>query len=138
MTLTRRFITHSFILVIILAVFFSPFLALAQADPVDADGLGLIPCDGSAEKPCDFNALMMLINKIISFILFALALPIAAIMFAYAGFLMVTSGGSAESKGKAKNIFTNAVFGIVIAAGSWLIVKTILTILGFDGGWIGF
>ena len=105
---------------------------------------GLVPCDnivgadGKIANPCDFNAFMALINKVIRFILFALAIPIAAIMFAYAGFLMVTSGGSTEARGKAKKIFTNAAYGLVIAATAWLIVRTILSILGYDGAWIGF
>lgn len=107
---------------------------------------GLIPCtntpnaDGtiSVADKCDFNAFMTLINNVIGFILFYMVIPIAAIMFFYAGFKMVTSGGSAESKTKAKEIFTNAVYGLVIAAGAWLIVKTILSILGYSGAWIGF
>ncbi|MES3032097.1 MAG: pilin [Patescibacteria group bacterium] len=108
------------------------------------DGKGLVPCDNTPDdkgviaKPCDFNAFMKLINTVIHFVLFSLAIPIAAIMFFYAGFLMVTSGGSAEAKSKAKNIFSNAVYGLVIAAGAWLIIRTILSILGYNGSWIGF
>ena len=113
-------------------------LTFTPPPPPAGSWLGLVPCDGSRENPCDFNAFMALINKVIRFILFALAIPIAAIMFAYAGFLMVTSGGSTEARGKAKKIFTNAAYGLVIAATAWLIVRTILSILGYDGAWIGF
>lgn len=81
---------------------------------------------------------LALINNVISFILKVLALPIAAIMFAYAGFLLVTSGGSTEARGKAKNIFTNTAIGLIIVAGAYLIIRTILSILGYDGAWIGF
>ena len=82
---------------------------------------------------------MELINKVIKFILFNLAVPIAAIMFAYAGFLMVTAGGEAASaRTRAKNIFINTLFGLIIAAGAWLIISTILSILGYEGSWIGF
>lgn len=88
---------------------------------------------------CDFNAFMGLINNIIKFILFDLAVPIAAIMFAYAGFLLVTAGGEAAgARTKAKSIFTNAVIGLVLAAAAWLIIRTILLILGYEGDWIGF
>jgi len=59
-------------------------------------------------------------------------------MFFYAGLKMVTSGGSAEARGKAKSIFTNAVLGLAIAVGAWLIIRTILSILGYQGAWIGF
>ncbi len=114
---------------------------------------GLVPCGKPATAvttvsgktyqvgqviPCDFNSFMKLIDNIMKFILFSLAVPIAALMFAYAGFKLVTSGGSAEAKTRAKTIFFHAVLGIVIAAGAWLIVKTILDILGYQGDWIGF
>ena len=108
--------------------------------PVASSAAGLVPpCDStSVPGQCTwgFVEFMKLINNVIGFILFDLALPIAALMFFYAGFLMVTSAGSSESKSKAKNIFSNAVFGLVIAAGAWLIVKTILSVLGFKGAWI--
>ena len=81
---------------------------------------------------------MSLINDVIRFILFKMVVPIAAIMFAYAGFLMVTSGGSTEQWSKAKKIFTNVAFGFIIAVAAWLIIRTILLILGYEGGWIGF
>ena len=116
-----------------------PVFSYAQAPNPDA---GLVPC-GKPDQTgkivqCNFQGFMQLIDNIMKFILFSLAVPIAAIMFAYAGFKLVTSGGSAEAKTRAKTIFSHAVFGIVIAAGAWLIVKTILDILGYQGAWIGF
>ncbi|MDO8659875.1 MAG: pilin [Candidatus Parcubacteria bacterium] len=88
---------------------------------------------------CGFNDFIALINRVISFILFNLAIPISAIMFAYAGFLLVTAGGAGE-KTKAKDIFTNTATGLVIAAGAWLVVNTLLSILAKPGmwSWIGF
>lgn len=106
--------------------------------PIISFAKGLIQCGGQGEPVCDFTALMSLVNTIIHFILFYLAIPISAIMFFYAGFLMVTSAGSSESKTKAKGIFSSAVYGLVVAAAGWLIIRTILQILGFDGAWIGF
>jgi hypothetical protein len=98
-----------------------------------------IPVGGQVSNPCDFFGFMDLVNGIINFIIQNLAIPIAAIMFFYAGFLMVTAGGeSAQAKTKAKEIFTNTVIGLAIAVGCWIIVKTILSILGYNGAWIGF
>ena len=112
------------------------------AVPAISFAAGLVPdcVVDSVTRKCiwGFNELMKLIDNIMKFILFSLAVPIAAIMFAYAGFKLVTSGGSAEAKTRAKTIFFHAVLGIVIAAGAWLIVKTILDILGYKGDWIGF
>ena len=103
-----------------------------------SDLSGLVHCDGSTAHPCDFNALIDLINTIIHFLLFDLALPITAIMFVYAGFELVTSGGSTEKRGIAKKVFTNAALGFIIAIAGWLIIKTVLVILGYNGSWIGF
>jgi len=125
------------------AIHFLIFLMLAM--PL-VSSAALIPCgrspgpgvDPATTHPCEFNDVMALINTVIRFVLFNLAVPIAAIMFFYAGFELVTSGGSTEKRGIAKKVFTNAVVGLVIAAGAWLIIRTILSILGYEGAWIGF
>ena len=70
-----------------------------------------------------------------------MVIPIAAIMFAYAGFELVTSGGSTEKKSKAKEIFTNVAIGLVLSAGAFVIIHTILSIVGYSTGagwnWFG-
>ena len=103
----------------------------------------LIPCGTKANPaPCNgsegWNNLMKLINNVINFIFVRLAIPIAAIMFAYAGFELLTSGGDVAKMTKAKSVFTNVAIGLIFVAASWLIVNTILTTLGYDGSWIGF
>lgn len=102
----------------------------------------LIPCGTTNSAPCEgnegWNNLMKLINNIVNFILFRLALPLAAIMFAYAGFELLTSGGNTEQMKKAKKIFINVAIGLILAAAAWLIVNTILSTLGYNGSWIGF
>ncbi len=89
---------------------------------------------------CGFNEFIDLINNVIEFILFYMAVPIAAIMFAYAGFLMVTAGGeAAHARQEAKEIAMNTVIGLIFVLAAFLIVKTILSILGYtDASWIGF
>jgi hypothetical protein len=117
------------IFISIFLMFIVPSLSLAAE---------LVPCDNTT-TPCDFNQLMNLVNTVIHFILFDMAIPIAAIMFAYAGFLLITAGGeTAGARTKAKSIFWNAVWGLVIAAAAWLIIRTVLSILGYSGAWIGF
>lgn len=115
------FILFSLILIL------SPFLMFAQGD-------GLVPCTDD----CDFNKFLELINKVLHYVVIGLAVPIMAIMFCYAGFLMLTSGGEASQKTKAKKIFTNVAIGFIIAAAAFIIVKFILNLLGYDGAWIGF
>jgi len=100
--------------------------------PVDSLSGKLVPCDETNE-PCNFNKFLDLINNVLKFVFVDLVLPIAAIMFAYAGFELVTSGGSTEKKSKAKSIFTNVAIGLIVAAAAFLIVKAILSIVGYTG-----
>lgn len=112
-----------------------PFVSLAEPLPANS----LVPCDNSAEHPCGFAQLLTMVNGVIDFIFLKMAVPIAAIMFFYAGFSMITAGGeSAHARTKAKSIFLNTVIGLILAMASWVIVKTILSILGYEGAWIGF
>ena len=108
--------------------------------PVVSRAARLVPCDNSANNPCDFGQLMNMIYLVIRFVLFNLAMPIAAVMFFYAGFELVTSGGSEGKREMAKNIFTNTAIGLAIAVAAFLIVRAILSILSSEGAWtwIGF
>ncbi len=117
-------------------VFLAVFLILVMPALSFAYHLGdpLVP----ACTNCSWKDLMDLVNNVITFILEGMVIPIAAIMFVYAGFELVTSGGSTEKIGIAKKVFTNTVIGLILAVASWLIVKTILSILGYNGAWIGF
>jgi hypothetical protein len=117
-----------------------PVLSLAADTP-------LVPCNnntapdsnGNLPVKCDFTQLMNMVNIVIHFILYDMVIPIAAIMFAYAGFLLVTAGGEAAgARTKAKSIFTNAAIGLLIAVAAFLIIRTILSILGYNGTWLGF
>ena len=102
---------------------------------VDASskGGGLVP-DCPAEG-CGFDHLMKLINNVIKFLLFTIATPLAALIFVYAGFMLLTSGGSSEKMTTAKKILTNLIIGYVIALAAWLVINTILTseFLGYKG-----
>jgi len=98
---------------------------------------GLVPCGGTSDSPCDFTALLKLINNVINFLLFDISLPICAVVFMYAGWLFMTSGDNSTKKSQAKSVFWHVLFGWAIALASWLIVHTILVALGYDGSWIG-
>ncbi len=99
-------------------------------DMPDPDAI--IPCDGTPASPCGFPELMILIQRIINYLLFYMVLPIAAILCAYIGFLFVTSGANPGNRQKAKDMIPKFLFGLVIALAAWLIVKVILTTLGYD------
>ncbi len=103
-------------------------------------GQGLVPrCNignivgTDYENSCDFDDFMEIINRLINFVLFVLATPLFAILIMYAGFLYMFDGGNEKNISQAKSIFKNAMFGYGIALVAWLVVKTILVSLGFNG-----
>jgi len=127
-------ITKFLIFISILCFFLLPALSF---------GADLIPCGTTSNPtPCGgaegWNQLMTLVNNVIHFVLFDMVVPIAAIMFAYAGILLIFSGGDTSKRSKAKSIFINVAIGFIIAIAAWLIIEFILTLLGYNGSWIGF
>ncbi len=131
---TTKFLIFLVIFLMLIMPVFS--LAYTLGDPL------VPPCtsvSATGQPPsCGWNDLMTLVNNVITFILYYMVIPIAAIMSAYAGFLMVTAGGEAAgARTKAKSIFTNALVGLVIATAAWLIVKLILSILGYNEPLLG-
>lgn len=118
------------------AFLFYPFISFG-ADRYVA-GEGLVPkcgevVNGVIENPCNFDRLIDMINKVINFIIIDMATPVFAIIIIYVGFLYLTSGASKGNKDKAKKIAKNALLGYVLILAAWLIVKTILNFVDYNG-----
>ncbi len=92
----------------------------------------LVPCGTSTTPPCNWCYLMQLIKNIID-LLMSIVFPLAAVMVVVGGIMILTAGGSAERVSKGRQIVTAAVIGILIALLSWLIIDTIIKVLG--GNW---
>src|SRR3989344_3246116 len=85
----------------------------------------LIVCNGPS---CQFSDLIVLIQNLIhNLIVFSTFLAVAA--FAWAGFLLLTSGGSESAKTKAKDVFVKVMKGYLWILAAWLLVYTITSIL---------
>ena len=126
-------ISKFLISILVFLILVVPVLSFAE------EWAGLVPCGKAGPPPCGFNDIMKLVDEVIKFILYYMVVPIAAIMFAYAGFELITSGGSTEKRSVAKKVFFNAVLGFVISLAAFLIVKLILSILGYtDAASFGF
>ncbi len=97
---------------------------------------GLTTCDGIVVE-CTFEKLLLLVNKVLRFLIFIIGVPIVTLSFAYAGFLMVTSGGNSGKKEEAKKIITSATIGLVVLLAAWLIVRTVLLVFGYSGPLLG-
>jgi len=114
-------------------IFTPPLLVLGAGLVPDCNKGEIDPVTQNYKNPCGFNALMEIVNKVINFVLIDLATPLFALILVYVGWLYLSDMGAAENKTKAKKILQNAVIGYVIALAAWLIVKTLLTSLGFTG-----
>ncbi len=102
---------------------------------------GLVPCgygvftggnESSSSTGCQACNLAQLIQNIMTFAI-GIAVPIAAALFAYAGFLYITSASSPGNIGKAKGIFKDALIGFLIAICAWLIINTLLHVIFSQG-----
>ena len=110
------------------ALILVPLIGLAQ--PAST----IIPCglnsaNGVVTDPCTFNHLIILAQNVINFLIFRIAAPLGAIMFAYAGFLYITNHGNEGQVTQAHEIFLYVFWGLVIALAAWLLVNFILTFL---------
>ncbi len=121
-------IYNTYIFIIAGLILFTPVFLFAQWSPGDDS---IIPCDGTTQNPCNLNEMVVLVSNIISFFIY-IAPFIAAILFAYAGFLYITAGGKQGQIAEAHKIFTQVAIGLVIMLAAWLIVKMILVGLGAE------
>ncbi len=90
---------------------------------------GLIPCGHGVNDQCTFADLMALGRNIVNFLIL-LSIPLAAIAFAYSGFLLLTAGGDVGKRGKAKEIFVKVLWGFIFVISAWLIVYTFTRLTG--------
>ncbi|MBI2120266.1 MAG: hypothetical protein HYT94_01420 [Parcubacteria group bacterium] len=101
---------------------------------------GLVPCGYQEVAPggdatvaaedCDFWDLIQLAKNIIDFLLYTIAMPLAAIMFAYAGWLYLSAAGNESKVKEAHNIFGMVAMGLALALAAWLIINAIVVGLG--------
>ncbi len=97
---------------------------------------GLVQC-GTGEGPesaneCGFNDIISLIQRVINFLLFVIAMPLAAIALTWTGFqlMLASSQGKADGLGMLKQRMFLIVGGFGLALAAWLIVHAIVAGLG--------
>ena len=83
---------------------------------------GLVPCDTN----CHFNDFIQLVENIINYLLIV-AVPIAGVAFAYAGFLYLTAAGNPGKIEEAHGIFTSVMIGIIIMLVAWVLIHTLVS-----------
>lgn len=127
--------TFAVVLLLVVAVFFvSAGIATAQQLKPTDEGFQLVPCDGTPQSPCDYNAFIKGVRTLINFFI-AFAIPVSALAFAWAGFKYLTAGGDSGEVKKAHEIFKKVMVGFIMVLAGWLIVQTITSVFlepGFD------
>lgn len=109
---------------LLVGIFSAPMLASAAVPfwgPIIPDAYNVCAAN--------WGLVIVVINNIISLgITLAIAI-VAPLSFAYAGFLLLTSGGDPGKRGQARRAITNVVVGIVVALASYLIVAALMAVL---------
>lgn len=105
---TANFLVVSFITI-------TPLVVLA---------LPLVPC-GGADKPCTVACFYVMIDRIIDFILWDIATPLAATALMVSGIMLVL-GGSEKAIATGKEILKFTLYGLFFAFAAWLIIDMIL------------
>lgn len=104
----------------ILAGFLSVFVF---AVPVYAWAAIGIPCDG---PNCTFDDVIKLANNIIKFLMYDVAVPLAALGFMFMGARMVLFPDKESEKTKAKEGAMDIIKGFAIMLGAYVLIKTVL------------
>ncbi|MEK7461775.1 MAG: hypothetical protein AAB586_01760 [Patescibacteria group bacterium] len=88
----------------------------------------LIVCQGTTADPCTLGHLILLAKNLIN-ALVIISTFLATAAFAYAGSILLVSGGNESEKNKAKEIFRKVLIGYLWILGAWLLVYTITSAL---------
>ena len=85
-------------------------------------------CDG---PNCTCDDLILLANRLLNTGIYV-AVVLSALLFAWAGWKMMSGNatGNSEAIGEAKKVIWNVIIGLVIILASWLLVSSILGVLG--------
>lgn len=103
-------------------------LAAVQVAQAADNGMGLIPCDGD---DCTLNSVLQLANNLMGFF-FKTVLPIILVVtIVYVGYSYITAGGNPSKRVKIGRLALNIVLGLLIMLCAWVVVQTILSVLGY-------
>jgi hypothetical protein len=85
---------------------------------------------------CDLCDFLQLVQNILNALIF-ISVVTATVLFAWAGFLLITNNGNPGRVTRAKSIFVSVLVGIIVILAAWLIVDTIMKTLtdGKLGPW---
>ena len=80
--------------------------------------------------------LLQLFQNLLNFA-FTITVPIAVIVLVYGGFRIMTAAGSPEGMKAGRDAVVTALIGVAIVFGAWIVINTILNIVGLSLGGLG-
>ena len=91
---------------------------------------GLVPCGPAYCNICQLCHLFAMLINIVTFLFICLVPPMAVLGIVGAGLSVMFAGGDPSKLKRAKDIMKNTVIGLVLIYGAWVIVSSILTVIG--------
>lgn len=108
-----------------------PVFVFSQGAP-PPQNQGLVPCNG---PDCTIEKFFEMLGRIYNFIVWDIATPLAIIGLTIGGIFMLISAGDPGLFGKGKEILKWSIIGLALVFGSFVIIRFILTTLGYTGNW---
>ncbi|MFT5360119.1 MAG: hypothetical protein ACI88L_000601 [Candidatus Paceibacteria bacterium] len=121
---------------IAMQMFFIPAVVFAATIIPDCNNVVIqagLPNAGQFVTACNFGHFLELLSNVIRFIALNLTAPAIAVAIAYAGFLIMTSGGDTGKRKEAKEIFVKVGLGLMFIIGAWVLVHALYSGLGYGG-----
>ncbi|MEK7150748.1 MAG: transglycosylase SLT domain-containing protein [Patescibacteria group bacterium] len=122
---------YFFLLFVLLSLFATPLAFAASVPPPD-----LVPQGCQTGCPCSLCDLYTLGRNIVNFLLYGIAIPVAAIAILYGGVMMLISAGDPKKITDGKSAISSAVIGIAITFFAWVIINALLSTVFFQIGFV--
>ena len=111
-----------------LVLFLIPVLALAQAP--------FVRCGNPGQPQCTICSFFETLIYIYNFLVLSIATPLAIVGVTIGGLFILISAGSPNFLGLGKKILWSAIIGLFLVFASWVIINTILSVIGYQmGAW---
>jgi hypothetical protein len=119
---------HTAMIVLLLVLINAPTLAIAAGLPTG----GIVTCKGADCTVCNLaTTAQNVLNTAIYILIF-----LSAVIIAWAGFKMLTAGGSSEGYAQGKSMLVNVIIGLVIVLAGWIVIDTVMrTLVNQNSSW---
>lgn len=110
-----------------------PLVPCGNGSPTKDDGT-----PNPAYKACTIADFFELIARVYGFMVRYIATSLAALMIIIGAVMMMVSAGNQGLYSSGKKMITYAIVGLVLVFGSWLIIDTLLKMIGYvapGGNW---